>query len=226
MRRGNESPPTRPHIKMRASRGILLKKRLKKTGQKDTVQRDLPHTSKRCKRPGARFAIPEKKSVHTHCAPVPAVAPTNFLLFFVFAARFPVDPGATAAPYWLSMIETIWAHLSGKTQWPSATATVTSTELYEEPVYGRGGLVIGTDPRIRAFFTFLDAQGKPQTNSFDVGEDDALFQLTEGETFPVQYAPFDPEKLYFQQQNRAGHVFRYGLLILIAVSVLVAFLVF
>jgi hypothetical protein len=86
------------------------------------------------------------------------------------------------------MIEELVAQIRGVNKWPETEATVASVDRV---------LAVGRSAaRATVTFTYRPDEGEIQSGIFFVGDQSSLYNLDEGEAFPVRYGPARPERFY------------------------------
>jgi len=86
------------------------------------------------------------------------------------------------------MIEELLARLRGIDKWPETVATVVSVDRV--PAVGR------SPASATITFNYRPKEAEIQSGSFFVGDQSSLYNLDEGDSFPVQYNPTRPERFY------------------------------
>ena len=104
--------------------------------------------------------------------------------------------------------------LRGIEKWPSATATVTSSEVVSSG--GRSGRTMNV------LFTFLTGSGTQEGKVF-VDDNSSLYGLSEGEQFTLQYNPANPSSFYCEAASSLSRTIRRTIVV---VGVLFAITVF
>jgi hypothetical protein len=106
--------------------------------------------------------------------------------------------------------------LRGIEKWPSATATVTSTEVVSPG--GRGGKTMNVR------FTFVTGSGA-QKGKFFVDDNSSLYGLSDGELFTVQYNSANPSRYYCEEASSLSRTIRRTVAVVVAVFAITVFLI-
>jgi Protein of unknown function (DUF3592) len=106
--------------------------------------------------------------------------------------------------------------LRGVEKWPSATATVTSTE--EVSPGGRTGRTMNI------YFTFVANTGEEEGKLF-VDDNSSLYGLSPGEQFAVQYNPRRPSKYYCAEASSLSQTMRRTIALVGATFAIAVFLI-
>lgn len=106
--------------------------------------------------------------------------------------------------------------LRGVENWPSATATVTSTE--EVSSGGRSGRTMNV------YFTFSANSGDHEGKLF-VDDNSSLYDLAQSEQFTVQYNPRHPSTYYCAEASSLSQTIRRTITVVMAAFVIAVFLI-
>jgi len=93
------------------------------------------------------------------------------------------------------MLIELWERIRGYNRWVPVEATISSSEMEDHVVEGRGGpshLYVSADK-----LSWVDAQGNRHTGECIVPSDSSLYQLIGGEKVPIRYDPSNPDDFYF-----------------------------
>ena len=106
--------------------------------------------------------------------------------------------------------------LRGIENWPSATATVTSTEVVSSG--GRSGRTMNVR------FRFMTGSGQ-QEGKFFVDDNSSLYDLSEGEHFMVQYNPANVSDYYCEEASSLSRTIRRIIIVVGILFAITAFLI-
>lgn len=106
--------------------------------------------------------------------------------------------------------------LRGVEKWPSATATVMSTE--EVSSGGRGGRTMNV------YFSFTSGAGEHQ-GKFFVDDNSSLYGLSRGEQFSIRYKPEHPSTYYCEEASSLSQTIRRIMMIVVVTFAVTVFLI-